>query len=76
MTNKELIADITKGVIPAILISLGIAAMLCGIFCITGAVSGMEMFPGMDLTQCGIGCFIFGVILIVLGYFWYKQVTK
>lgn len=76
MSNKELVADITKGVIPAILISVGVIALLCGIFCITGAISGMEMFPGMNLTQCGMGCFVFGVILIVLGYTWYKRVTN
>ncbi|MBR9704472.1 hypothetical protein GOV12_03615 [Candidatus Pacearchaeota archaeon] len=76
MTNKELIKDITKGVIPAIWISLGLAALLCGFFCITGAISGMEMFPGMDLNKCGIGCVVFGLILIVLGYVWYKRVTR
>jgi hypothetical protein len=76
MTNKELVADITKGVIPAILISLGLAALLCGIFCTIGTFTGMEMFPGMDLTQCAIGCLMFGVILIVLGYVWYNRVTK
>ncbi len=76
MANKELVGDITKGVIPAIWISIGVVALLCGIFCIIGVFSGMELFPGINLTQCGIGCFTFGVILIALGFVWYIKVTR
>jgi hypothetical protein len=72
MANKELIGDITKGVVPAIWISLGLIVLLCAILCTMGMFSGM----GTAILECTVGCYIFGGILIASGYVWYKQVTK
>ena len=72
MTNKELVGDIIKGVVPAIWISIGLVVLLCAIFCTIGSFTGM----GTAMRECAFACYIFGGILVGSGYVWYKQVTK
>ena len=65
------IKEIMNGGISAILIAVGYIALWCGIFCLIGnSVGNMPDWNGGFL-MCGMGCLMFGVILIPSGIAWY-----
>jgi hypothetical protein len=66
------IAEIMNGALSAILIAFGYAALWCGIFCLIGHGVGNNLSAEFGwILMCGMGCVIFGVILMVSGIAWY-----